>query len=89
MEIIRQSELPPGTAYFEAGRLRSIATGNTELKFIVMFDPNDGLYATPYTRDLWRKNPCKHPHALLFDLLYEKLQSLEVSLWICKILNDG
>lgn len=75
MEIIRQNELPPGTAYFEAGRIRSIATGNSELKFIVMFDPNDDLYATPYTRELWRKNPCEHPHALLFDLLYEKLHN--------------
>jgi hypothetical protein len=77
MEVIRQSALPPGTAYFECGNIRTIAASNSNLRFCIVFDPNDGLYATPYSRSLWKEFPYKHPHALLFEILYNKLQSYQ------------
>lgn len=34
---------------------------------------NDGLWATPWTREIWAKRMCLHPHCTLFGILYKKL----------------
>ena len=41
--------------------------------FSFTFDDKDGLWASLYVRQLWKKEIHSHPHCTLFDMLYSKL----------------
>lgn len=42
-------------------------------RYIYIYDPQDGLWATEGVRRVWRKHIFLHPHCTLFALLYKKL----------------
>ena len=76
----RGNELPEGTIvyiYCDTEITRCIQISHDlqwcAIHFTYEFG-DDGLWATPYLRKVWREHPRFHPQCTLFDRLYKKLK---------------
>jgi hypothetical protein len=74
------SQLPKGTVIYFAGSMLNGIVWRSEVRtdrwfqyLELIFDPKDGLWATDFTRRIWKEFPHRHPHCSLFEMLYKKL----------------
>jgi hypothetical protein len=70
-------ELPLGTFVYmwEFGRIKRTKIAYQKNSFLhCVFNPSDGLWATPATREHWDTFPHSHPQCTLFEMLNKKLE---------------
>jgi hypothetical protein len=76
MYAIKGRDLPVGTVVYwspQMGVYRTELATYLNSHIIFVFDPNDGLFASEYSREYWRDYPYRHPHCTLFQMIYNKL----------------
>ena len=79
-----EPDLPEGTLVYSVGCISGQLTvlSKTIKKDVLhklngvacIFNPEDGLWATKWARQVWELYPYQHPHCTLFELLHKKLE---------------
>jgi hypothetical protein len=85
----RGSDLPIGTVVYSVFTherdhirlLRSTTPSDYDLMEYI-YDPIDGLWATQWVREVWKKCSHLHPSCTLFEMLNKKLISVQVQRFI-------